>query len=226
MSPSHGHGRTHANSSSLRGPSNKIQRCLPVTPSRSVSNAMQAIRRSVTGDAAIALQAVGLAAEFNDQEETTMASAWGKGNYAGQPGDPLPNLKKMNPQQKRRRRCDGSPAHGKSKPQRWSGCPLWRPFFTRPGDYGDNRRCAARGGGLEDEALGVLQHVEPACAIAGVIRADLRRHVEIGAEKRRCQFGNQLLLGIAFAPQHLRPKLRSRRDGWRVQCVASWPSVA
>src|SRR3546814_7204557 len=41
------------------------------------------------------------------------------------------------------------------------------------------------GGGLEDGPLVVLQDLEPGCHIGGMIRADLWRDTEVGAEKSR-----------------------------------------
>jgi hypothetical protein len=54
---------------------------------------------------------------------------------------------------------------------------------------------ASRG---EDRAVVVLQHRHPVGEIAVVVLAGFQRDVEISAEKRRTQFGHDLLDGVAF----------------------------
>jgi hypothetical protein len=54
------------------------------------------------------------------------------------------------------------------------------------------------GGGGEDRALIVLQHVKPRRDVAGVIGARFGRDREVGAEECRAKLGDQLLGGIAF----------------------------
>src|SRR3546814_9677949 len=63
------------------------------------------------------------------------------------------------------------------------------------------------GGGLEDGPLVVLQDLEPGGHIGGMIRADLWRDTEVGAEKSRADLGDQLLAGVAFVAPPLAPQI-------------------
>src|ERR1035441_4307332 len=54
------------------------------------------------------------------------------------------------------------------------------------------------GGGGEDRAVVVLQHLNPRGDVGGVIVADLRGEFKIGAEESGTQLGDQLLAGVTF----------------------------
>lgn len=75
------------------------------------------------------------------------------------------------------------------------------------------------GGGRENEALVVLQGIEPGTDIGGVIVADFRGDAEVGA-----QLGNQLFLGIAFVAPLLAAEVAV--EPGRVAWVISWARVA
>lgn len=54
------------------------------------------------------------------------------------------------------------------------------------------------GGGGEDRALVVLQHLHPGVDIGGLILARLGREAEVGGEERATEFSDKLLGGVAF----------------------------
>lgn len=62
------------------------------------------------------------------------------------------------------------------------------------------------GGGLNDGVRIVLQDLDPACQIAGMIRAGLDGEAKVGGEKSRSQFGDKLLAGIASIAPFLSAK--------------------
>jgi hypothetical protein len=59
------------------------------------------------------------------------------------------------------------------------------------------------GGCAEYRPLVVLQHRDPRRDIGGVILADFRREVEVGAEERCAKLGYKLLDGVAFIAETL-----------------------
>ena len=78
----------------------------------------------------------------------------------------------------------------------------------------------------ENRPLVFSQDLQPRGDIGGMVLAGLRRDAEVGAEKRRADFGHEFFHGIARIAEALPPKSRWRREGWRVQCVISWARVA
>jgi len=83
------------------------------------------------------------------------------------------------------------------------------------------------GGGRNDGALVVLQDLDPLGDTGGVVLARLKVEAKVRGEEGRPEFRDQFLPAVPFiAPPLLRPKLRSSRDGWRVQWTVSCPRVA
>ena len=60
--------------------------------------------------------------------------------------------------------------------------------------------------GLHDGAGVVLQDLNPACEIAGMVGARFNRQAKIGGKKSCAKFGNQLLAGITFIAPFLAPE--------------------
>ena len=63
------------------------------------------------------------------------------------------------------------------------------------------------GGGLHDGAGVVLQHLNPACDIAGMIGARLDAKPKIGGKESCAKLGDQFLPGIAFIAPFLAAKV-------------------
>src|SRR5438876_405845 len=61
--------------------------------------------------------------------------------------------------------------------------------------------CMAGGG--EDRAVVILQNPRPVRDVGRVVLARLKSQVEIGAEKRRTEFGHEFLDGVAFGTKTL-----------------------
>ena len=86
-------------------------------------------------------------------------------------------------------------------------------------------RCLLRmRGGGKDRPLVFLQHLQPALNVGGMIGARLRRQPEIGAKKRRAQFGNQLFPRIAFIAPALAPEFAAR-GAWDASSSACYADI-
>ena len=77
------------------------------------------------------------------------------------------------------------------------------------------------GGGREDEALVILQGLEPVGDIGGMVVADFRGDAEVGAKEGGAQFGDQLLLGVAsVAPfDTAEIPVKAGRVAWVISCA-------
>src|ERR1700747_1632376 len=75
-----------------------------------------------------------------------------------------------------------------------------------------DRALRVRGGG-EYRPLVVLQHLNPAGDIGGMVVANLRRQVEVGAQEGRAKLGDQLLHGVAFVTEALAPEFAREARG-------------
>jgi hypothetical protein len=54
------------------------------------------------------------------------------------------------------------------------------------------------GGGAEDRALVVFEHLKPAGEIGSMVLADFGREIKIGAEEGGAEFRHEFLAGVAF----------------------------
>src|SRR4051812_19427906 len=61
--------------------------------------------------------------------------------------------------------------------------------------------------GAEDGPFVVVQNLQPACDVAGVILADFRGDADIGAKIGAADFGNQFFHGVAFVPPSFAPEV-------------------